>query len=127
MKGKRILLIEDNITLAAGLQACLISQDFQVRYVSDGQEALAVCQERLPDLIVTDVLMQTMDGLTFIRRLRDLPGGGHVPVIVISGIAQQGYFDDMKKLGIRHFLIKPFALRDFLDTIRETFTGTVDG
>ena len=46
--GKHILLIEDNVTLATGLQACLVSSDFQVRHFTNAEEALATCLERSP-------------------------------------------------------------------------------
>ena len=120
MTAKNILLIEDNTTLATGLQACLASQGFQVLHVINGQQALDACQEGLPDLIVTDVLMQTMDGVTFLQNLRQLSGGWEVPVIVISGVAQQGAFDEMKALGVKRFVIKPFSLDVFLHIVGET-------
>ena len=119
MAAKSVLLIEDNLPLAAGLQACLESQGYQVVHALEGQEALDACRERIPYLVVTDVLMKTMDGLSFLKHLRALPGGRDVPVVVISGVTQQGIFDEMRALGVRRFLIKPFSLEDFLNIVGE--------
>lgn len=119
MAEKSVLLIEDNLPLATGLQACLESRGYLVTHASDGQEALDACREGLPDLVVTDVLMKTMDGLSFLTHLRALPEGRDVPVMVISGVAQKGVFDEMRALGVQRFVIKPFSLEDFLNIVGE--------
>jgi len=119
MAVKSVLLIEDNLPLAIGLQACLESRDYRVVHAPDGQEALDACRERMPDLVVTDVLMKNMDGLTFLQHLRALPGGRGVPVVVISGVAQKGVFEDMRELGAQRFMVKPFSLEDFLNIVGE--------
>jgi CheY-like chemotaxis protein len=119
MAVKSVLLIEDNLPLATGLQACLESRGYQVVHALDGQDGLDICRERIPDLVVTDVLMKTMDGLSFLQHLRSLPGGWDVPVIVISGVTQQEIFDEMWALGVQRFVIKPFSLEDFLNIVRE--------
>lgn len=119
MAAKSVLLIEDNLPLATGLLACLESRGYRVTHARDGQEALEAYRLSTPDLVVTDVFMKTMDGLSFLQHLRTLPGGGEVPVVVISGVAHKGVFDEMRALGVQNFAIKPFSLEDFLNIVGE--------
>jgi CheY-like chemotaxis protein len=121
MSGNTILLIEDNVTLAIGLETCLKTRGYVVHRVINGQDAFYFCQEKMPDLVVTDIMMREMDGLTFLQHLRDLPGGDKVPVIVISGAADQSSIEEIKKLDVQHILVKPFALDNFLETVGESF------
>ena len=120
MSDKQILLIEDNITLAIGLETCLVANGYVVKRVMNGRDAYAACQEKLPDLIVTDIMMQHMDGLTFLQHLRQLPNGDDVPVIVISGMADRYSINEIKALGVETILIKPFALESFLGAVGES-------
>lgn len=123
MALKSVLLIEDNLPLATGLQVCLESRGYRVVHTSNGREALDACRQHTPDLVVTDVRMKTMDGLSFLQHLRALPAWGDVPVVVISGVARKGVFDEMRALGVQRFVIKPFSLEDFLNIVREAMGG----
>ena len=120
MKTQRILVVEDNIPLAIGLETCLKSHGFDVQRTLDGEEALVVCRRWLPDLIVTDLLMSNMDGKTFLQHLRALPGGDTIPVIVISGLLDSRILQDVKDLGVKKVLFKPFDLTEFVQTIRNS-------
>ncbi len=123
MRAKWILVIEDNIPLAMGLETCLKSHGFEVQRALDGEEALVACQQRLPDLVVTDLLMSNMDGRTFLQHLRALPGGDAVPVIVISGMVDATIVQDIKDLGVEKVLYKPFDLDEFVQTIRASLAA----
>jgi DNA-binding response OmpR family regulator len=120
MSGKIVLLIEDNVTLAIGLETCLKAHGFGVQRLINGQDAYSACIKNMPDLIVTDIMMREMDGVTFLQNLRDLPGGEIVPVIVISGAVDQISIDHIKTLGVQQLLIKPFALDCFLEAVGES-------
>ena len=68
--------------------------------------------------------MQHMDGLTFLKHLRDLAGGHNLPVIVISGMADQYSINEIKSLGVKKILIKPFALEGFLEAVGESLQAS---
>lgn len=123
MTGEKILLIEDNVTLAIGLEACLVANEYQVRHVTNGQEAILACMEIMPDLIITDVWMQLMDGLTFLQHFRNLPDGPDVPFIVISGMSDPESIQNFKDQGIQRILAKPFSLDHFLEIVIEALQG----
>jgi CheY-like chemotaxis protein len=118
MSGKRVLLIEDNVTLAIGLETCLKANGYQVQRVMNGRDAVTACQQNLPDLVVTDVMMQHMDGLTFLQHLRNLSNGDELPVIVISGMADQYSIQEIRSLGVSQILTKPFSLDTFLKAVQ---------
>jgi len=119
MSDKNILLIEDNKTLAMGLEACLNTLDYRVQLAVGGQDALILCQQNMPDLVITDVRMPQGDGPTFLRQLRSLSAGKNIPVIVISGVTASTAIDDMKALGVSGVLIKPFNLNTLLNPVSD--------
>lgn len=78
-----ILIVDDQPTIRSVLTAWLSYQDHHLLEASDGAEALAVAQAELPDLIITDILMPTMDGYEFVRRLRTEFVLARIPVIFL--------------------------------------------
>ena len=118
MSGKKILIIEDNHVLAMGLETFLVAYGYQVLLTSNGLDALNVCERNLPDLVISDVIMQQMDGVTFLKNLRNMPGGGELPVIVITGHADQGLLKKIKTLNIIECFPKPFDLSTLLNTVQ---------
>ena len=82
----RILLADDNADMRAYVQR-LLSQHWEVEAVADGAKALAVARERVPDLVLADVMMPGLDGFALLRALRADPRTAAVPVILLSARA----------------------------------------
>lgn len=116
----RVLVVEDN---EYSKKACerVLSQvsshsAIEVVYASNGHEALAMVQSEPPDLVITDIYMPIMDGLTFIRKLREDPKSSDLTVIVVTA----GGRDEREMLGtlkIHAFLEKPFKFGQLFETI----------
>ena len=121
MSGEYILLVEDDVVLAMGLETCLNMDGFRVTRVVDGEQALVACKQDIPDLVISDVVMENMDGLTLLRQLRDSPECADVPVILISGHAHQGIHEEALDLGVDDFLYKPFDVDFFLQAVHASF------
>src|SRR5438552_16300607 len=77
----KILIVEDRQPDREFLASLLGHSGYSVLKASDGIEALALVEHERPDLVVSDVLMPHMDGFEFVRRLRDIGGLRHTPVI----------------------------------------------
>ena len=122
MSGERILIIEDNRVLAIGLETFLATYGYQVLLASNGLDALDVCEEGLPDLVISDVIMQKMDGVTFLKNLRKMPGGGDLPVIVITGHADQRLLKKVRNFNIVECFPKPFDLRTLLNAVQTSLS-----
>jgi len=114
-----ILLVEDDDVLAMGMVACLQVEGHSVQRACDGQQALAFCHREMPAVVVTDMLMRTMNGPTFLRKLRQLPGGESIPVIAMTGYADPGLIAEMDDLGICTYMPKPFDVKEFLQLVKD--------
>lgn len=95
----RILIIDDEADARHVLQDMLEDHASAVRSARNGQEALAVLRNFEPDLVITDLVMPVMDGMTFLEIFRSTPRFQHVPVIVVSG--KDISMDERDRLG-RH-------------------------
>jgi signal transduction histidine kinase len=116
-KRYRILLADDNADMRDYVQR-LLSAQYDVTAVADGQAAWHAAQQEVPHLVVTDVMMPGIDGFTLLRQLRVDSRTRDVPVIILS--ARAG--DDARIEGLEaaadDYLTKPFSARELLATVR---------
>ncbi|KQR78378.1 histidine kinase [Burkholderia sp. Leaf177] len=114
---KTVLVIDDAPTNRAVAVAMLSHAGFVMQEAESGAEAVEIAQRTTPDLVLTDVIMGSMDGLQTIRRLRLLPGLSEVPVIAMSASPSGG--DEQRSLaaGANAFVVKPLHLDTLLQKI----------
>ena len=116
-EAPRVLVVEDHPDMRAYLVEHL-SAHFQVVEAGDGEAALARAREARPALIVSDVMMPGMDGLTLCRRLRADPNLSGVPVMLVS--AKASLDDRLTGLSLADdYLTKPFSMRELLTRARK--------
>lgn len=118
---KTILIVDDEARLCQALQAQLKELGYRVRIAADGLEAFRRIAESTPDLIVLDLRMVGMDGLTFLRRLRQEDPA--TKVIVISAHADEIVNVHTENLKIEGFFDKPFPLEDLFEQIEKSIGG----
>jgi len=80
----RILLVDDDESAGGALEALLRNDGFSVSFVPSGETALAEARRALPDVVLTDLHMPTMDGVSLCKRLHEMDGD--LPVIVMTAI-----------------------------------------
>ncbi|GBD85884.1 response regulator MprA [bacterium BMS3Abin02] len=116
MSGSRILIAEDDRGVRQSLERALRFEGYDVSAVKDGAEALEVLIQDVPELLLLDVMMPHIDGLTVCRRLRAT--GNDVPVLMLT--ARHEVRDRVAGLdaGADDYLVKPFALEELLARIR---------
>lgn len=85
---KKILIIEDEPVLSATLADNLSHEGFRTVQAMDGEEGLALALSEKPDLILLDILLPKMDGLTMLNKLRQDEWGRDVPVIILSNLSE---------------------------------------
>ncbi|HEY9585573.1 MAG TPA: response regulator [Candidatus Paceibacterota bacterium] len=96
MKGKKILVVEDELPLRSALFDILTYEGFDVLQAEDGKEGLVLAGRYHPDLILLDIVMPVMDGLTMLKKLRSTDSyGAHVPVVILSNLSL--YKEDIHK------------------------------
>ncbi|TSC26037.1 ATP-binding protein [Corallococcus sp. Z5C101001] len=111
--GGHILFVDDNADMRAYVGR-LLAERFEVTVADNGLEALEACQVRVPDLILSDVMMPGLDGFGFIRQLRETPRTQHVPVILLSARAGEEATVEGLRMGATDYLVKPFSARELL-------------
>jgi diguanylate cyclase (GGDEF)-like protein len=104
----RVLVVEDDPEVVAFLSKLLNYLGYEVFRVSDGAEALRWLCQKLPDVIITDILMPHMDGLRFCRALRRDPRTCLIPVIMLSARAELQERLEGFRAGADDYLVKPF-------------------
>lgn len=124
-----VILIAERDQNVRKLQAFFLEQaGYSVEFVDDGRIALERAIETPPSVVVTEILIPTMDGLTLCRRLGEEPRTRGVPVVVFSILAAG---KRASEAGARAFLRKPLVDSTFVGTIRELATArtieTVEG
>ena len=114
----RVLLVDDDPRLIHIVSLYLQVQDIEVSTAGDGEQALEMLSRGLPDLLITDVMMPVMDGLTLCRRVRGLPGGGTLPIIVFTALDSDGDLRDARDAGADQVITKPFNLTGLGDAVQ---------
>lgn len=111
----KILLVEDDVTLRKTLAFNLEKEGYEVIETGEGGEALTLAREHTPDLIVLDVMIPTLDGLSVCRILRN---ESDVPIVMLT--ARDGEVDRIIGLetGADDYIVKPFSLGEFLARVR---------
>jgi len=105
--GEEILLVEDNPDLLDYLSA-ILGKSYKIRTATNGKEALDILYEKIPDLIITDLMMPLMDGLEFSKIVREMPGGRFVPIIMLSAKTDATSKIEGFKNSIDDYIEKPF-------------------
>src|SRR5690606_9566301 len=105
-----ILLVEDNIDLLQTVQS-VVSRTYHVVTAQQGEEALAILQKQEIDIIISDIMMPVMDGLTLCRRVKQDPEINHIPVILLT--AKNSIDDRIEcyQAGADSYISKPFDLK----------------
>ena len=113
----RVLIAEDNATMRETLTSLVQDLGYDAVAVADGKAALAAVAHAAPDLILSDVAMPNMTGLEVCRRLKADPATRLIPVILITGLAEQYKIEGIEA-GADDFLGKPFSPAELRARIR---------
>ena len=106
-KLPRVLVVDDDDTLRMLARLTLHESGFDVEEAADGLEALHLLKERKPDLILLDVKMPGIDGISVCSQLRKMPGGERVPVLMITGLDDLDAINRSYEAGATDFVTKP--------------------
>lgn len=101
----KVLIADDEKPVATGLQGQLESLGYDVvAVVDDGQRAIEVCRRTLPDVVILDIEMPGLDGLSAARQINRDPG---TPVIILTAHGHPNLVDQAVQDGVVHYLLKP--------------------
>jgi two-component system phosphate regulon response regulator PhoB len=110
----RLLLVEDDKILADLLLWHFERQHYDVRWTTDGEEALLLAEEQVPDVVVLDWMIEGISGIEVCRRLRRSAGTANVPIIMLTARGEESDRVRGLETGADDYLTKPFSPRELL-------------
>lgn len=117
--GASILIVDDSISIRQSVRFVLEENGYTVFEAGDGVEGLKKLEEQKVQLIITDVNMPNMDGLTFVKKIRQTDGIKFIPILVLTTESQGAVVDEGKKAGATGWIVKPFNNDKLLETIKK--------
>ncbi len=115
-----VLLVDDSKTILMSISAVLTKSGYTVETASDGTEGLAKVSAGVkPAVVLTDLNMPNMDGITFIRELRKLPGIRFTPILMLTTESQESKRAEAKAAGASGWLVKPVQPADLLNVLTQ--------
>ncbi|MEO8391944.1 MAG: response regulator [Chloroflexota bacterium] len=114
-----VLVIEDDSTILENTLELLELEGFSVIGATNGMDGLQQAIDRLPDVIICDVMMPLLDGYGVLREIRANPVTSGIPLIFVSATPREEILAISTKLGVSDYLIKPFRATDLLRIVRK--------
>ena len=118
----QLLIVEDNADIRQYV-ADSLADDFSVLQADDGEQGLAMARQHIPDVIVSDVIMPSMDGIRLTRSLKGDVRTSHIPVVLLTAKATDDDRLEGYECGADSFITKPFTARMLVSRIQNLLTA----
>ena len=117
---KTVLIVDDEASMRKSIVVALNSKGYKTIEAEDGMEGLALAASEQPDIVLTDVNMDNMNGFMMVEQLRDNPDTSLIPVIMMTGAAQgAGAWEASSDV---EYLEKGFAMSKLVETIEKVLS-----
>jgi DNA-binding response OmpR family regulator len=117
---RRILLVEDDDALASVYLTRLQAEGFEVKRVTNGEDALVTVLSYRPDLVLLDVMMPKLNGFEVLDIIRNTPEVGNVKVIMLTALSQDADKKRAESLGVDDYLVKSqVVIADVIERIKK--------
>ncbi|GIW72433.1 MAG: hypothetical protein KatS3mg102_1975 [Planctomycetota bacterium] len=117
MSNRRVLVVDDEAHIRRIIKLKLEDRGMRVEEARDGEQALAAIERAAPDVLVLDIMMPKLDGISLLRQLRGDPRWAKLPVIMLTAVRER---DDMAKadeLGVFAYVRKPFRTDELCELV----------
>lgn len=121
--AKTILIVDDSISLRQVVGLALRNAGYETLEAADGRDALNKLDGRRVHLVISDVNMPNMDGVSFVRELKQLPAYKFVPVILLTTETEPAKKAAGQAAGARAWVVKPFQPQQMLDAVAKLITA----
>ena len=120
--SRSILVVDDERGFCDVVTVILESQGYEVHKAHHANDAFGLLDETTPDLILTDMMMPEIDGVSLIKRLQETPAWADIPVVVVSAYSEPEIQENAFEAGAAGFMSKPFSASELRSTIGAYFT-----
>ncbi len=126
LNRQTVLVVEDNADLRSYMEL-LLSEEYEVIATQNGKEALEWLKDgsnRQPSLIISDIMMPVMDGITLLKELKSTDEFRHIPVVMLTAQKHTDVKIDALRIGVDDYLTKPFEVQELLARVRNLIENT---
>lgn len=116
---KTVLLVDDSVTLLMSMKAIIDKAGYAVETATGGDAALTKLKTLKANLVITDLNMPGMDGITLIREVKKQPAFRFTPVLVMTTESQQSKRDEARAAGATGWLVKPVKPEELLAVLKK--------
>jgi DNA-binding response OmpR family regulator len=113
-----VLVVDDEPNIVLSLKFLMQEAGFEVRVAGDGQEALRAIRERLPDLILLDLMLPKRDGFDLCRIIRANPKWAGTRIVILTARSREAEREKGLALGADDYIIKPFSTRELVECVK---------
>ncbi len=123
MEEKTILVIEDNEMNMKLMRAVLRVGKYRMLEAKDAETGLSLAREHHPDLILMDIQLPGMDGLSATKIIKADPELKGIPIFALTGFAMESDKAKATDIGLAGYIVKPFSVKSLLETLENHFIG----
>lgn len=117
--GKTVLIVDDSASMRQVVGFALKGAGFDVVSANDGKDALGKLNGTRMDLIITDLNMPNLNGIDFIKQVRQTGGYKFTPVIMLTTESQESAKEEGRRAGASGWIVKPFVPEQLLSVVRK--------
>jgi two-component system cell cycle response regulator DivK len=127
MAGERILIVEDNEKNMKLFRDVLQASGYETLEATTGEAAVETATEHRPDLVLMDVQLPGIDGVTALGRLREDERTASIPIVALTAQAMSGDRERFLEAGFSGYISKPVNVAEFIGTVKRYCEGSGDG
>ncbi|MCB1197830.1 MAG: response regulator [Deltaproteobacteria bacterium] len=117
--AKKILVADDSIVIQKSIGITFAQEDFEVKFVSNGEEALSTCATFQPNIVLADVTMPKLGGIDLTKQLKSSPQTQNIPVLLLAGSRDDVNAEKAHNCGASDVVQKPFDSNELLQKVNE--------
>lgn len=117
--SKKILVVDDSASMRQVVSMALKGAGYETIEATDGKDALAKLNGERINLVISDVNMPNMDGITFLKELKKLPNYKFTPVIMLTTESQEARKEEGRMAGAKAWVVKPFQPQQMLAAVNK--------
>ncbi len=127
MASYRLLLADDSLTIQKVVELVLGDDDFEIKAVNDGEQALEALGSFSPHIVLADIEMPKLNGYQLCEKIKNSAATVHLPVILLTGAFEPFDEEYAKSVGADDFIVKPFESQELISKVKSLLVGMEAG
>ncbi|HEX8947478.1 MAG TPA: response regulator [Dissulfurispiraceae bacterium] len=118
--ARKLLLADDSLTIQKVVELVLAHENFEIKTVNDGEQALEAVETFAPDIVLADIEMPKLNGYQLCEKVKNNPAAAHIPVILLAGAFEPFDEEYAKAVGADDYIIKPFESQELISKVKSS-------